>query len=272
MQGNSKGTLKQIYDDLASFGVTEEMLKPIKEHMQEENREARFNEKWMNRDYNDEKVEYTRLYQKNPIIYMSGNQMKVYITLAAYAKTSNKIAASAPVIKALTGLSDLTIRNALNTLEEYGFLIRTRSADQNEPTLYMLNPRISSCCKVSLQGIKESEFDGKADEEHIQNMNRLINSKDVFVSTPIKDKQGIVIGCKIERATEDIKKGDATNTAKRTRTKQKARSSETSISQIPDFTQDPEVPFNDNLPGQIDFSDLPEKEKSFETEGKTDTD
>lgn len=62
----------------------------------------------------------------------------------------------------------------------------------------------------------------------------------------------------LDEITANEKKGSATNTArKRTGAKTKTRLSKASIPQPPDFTQDPEIPFNDNLPGQIDFSDLP---------------
>jgi hypothetical protein len=69
--------------------------------------------------------------------------------------------------------------------------------------------------------------------------------------------QDSVLTCGTLDTIEDNKKGDATNTAKRTRTKQKARSSKQSITQEPDFTQDPEIPFND-ISGQMDISDFPE--------------
>lgn len=79
----------------------------------------------------------------------------------------------------------------------------------------------------------------------------IANKKNRFFANQIQSKETAAPNPKCN------KKGDATNTAKRTRTKQKARSSKAIISQATDFTQDPEIPFNDNLPGQIDFSDLP---------------
>lgn len=206
MESNSKGTLQQIFDDFRAFGVTEEMIAELKEHMQAEDRERRFNERWMNRDYNNEKATYSRFYHKNPLIHMTGNQIKVYVTLMAYAKTTNKIAVSAPVLKDLTGLSDLTIRNAIKELEEHGFLTKSRNQKSDEPTLYMLNPSISSCCKISLQDLKEHDFEDNTKAEYLEALNRLAHPKDVYVSVPVKDKHGIVIAYKIEKATEDIKK------------------------------------------------------------------
>lgn len=279
MESNSKGTLQQIFDDFRAFGVTEEMIAELKEHMQAEDRERRFNERWMNRDYNNEKATYSRFYHKNSLIHMTGNQIKVYVTLMAYAKTTNKIAVSAPVLKDLTGLSDLTIRNAIKELEEHGFLTKSRNQKSDEPTLYMLNPEISSCCKTSLQDLREHEFKDNAKAEYLDALNRLKNPKEVFVSVPVKNKQGIVIAYKIEKATEDIKKDGATNTAK---TKNKALKPKRSITQKqPEnqdsgakfqsgFEADPEIPFNNlNMPkdskseqeqitGQMSVEDYPE--------------
>lgn len=254
MESNSKskGTLRQIYDDFSAFGATDEMtLGEFKAYMQEQDRERKFNERWLNRDYNNEKATYSRFYHKNPLIRMTGNQIKIYITLMAFAKTTNKIAVSAPVLKDLTGLSDLTIRKAVKELEEYGFLTRSRNQKSDEPTLYMLNPEISSCCKTSLQDLREHEFKDSAKAEYLDALNRLKNPKEVFVSVPVKNKQGIVIAYKIEKATEDIKKDGATNTV---RTKSKTLKHKTSIPQEQhenqdsganfDFDNDPEIPFN----------------------------
>lgn len=259
MESNSKskGTLRQIYDDFSAFGATDEMtLGEFKAYMQEQDRERKFNERWLNRDYNNEKATYSRFYHKNPLIRMTGNQIKIYITLMAFAKTTNKIAVSAPVLKDLTGLSDLTIRKAVKELEEYGFLTRSRNQKSDEPTLYMLNPEISSCCKTSLQDLREHEFKDSAKAEYLDALNRLKTPKEVFVSVPVKNKQGIVIAYKIEKATEDIKKDGATNTV---RTKSKTLKHKTSIPQEQhenqdsranfDFDNDPEIPFNNfNMP------------------------
>lgn len=280
MESNSKGTLRQIYDDFSAFGATDEMtIGEFKAYMKEQDRERKFNERWLNRDYNNEKATYSRFYHKNPLIRMTGNQIKIYITLMAFAKTTNKIAVSAPVLKDLTGLSDLTIRKAVKELEEYGFLTRSRNQKSDEPTLYMLNPEISSCCKTSLQDLREHEFKDSAKAEYLDALNRLKHPEEVFVSVPVKNKQGIVIAYKIEKATEDIKKDGATNTAK---TKSKALKPKRSITQKqPEnqdsgakfqsgFEADPEIPFNNlNMPkdskseqeqitGQMSVEDYPE--------------
>lgn len=272
MESNSKskGTLRQIYDDFSAFGATDEMtLGEFKAYMQEQDRERKFNERWLNRDYNNEKATYSRFYHKNPLIRMTGNQIKIYITLMAFAKTTNKIAVSAPVLKDLTGLSDLTIRKAVKELEEYGFLTRSRNQKSDEPTLYMLNPEISSCCKTSLQDLREHEFKDSAKAEYLDSLNRLKNPKEVFVSVPVKNKQGIVIAYKIEKATEDIKKDGATNTV---RTKSKTLKHKTSIPQEQhenqdsranfDFDNDPEIPFNNfNMPKDSKAKHIPEGEQ-----------
>ena len=278
MTNDSKGTLQQIFDDFRAFGVTEEMMAEIKAHMQKDDRERKFNERWMNRDYNNEKVAYSRFYHKNPIIQMTGNQIKIYVTLMVFAKTTNKIAVSAPILKDLTGLSDLTIRKAVKELEEYGFLTKSRNQKSDEPTLYMLNPEISSCCKISLQELREHEFEDSTKAEYLEALDRLAHPKDVYVSVPVKDKHGIVIAYKIEKATEDIKKDGATNTAK---TKSKALKPKRSITQKqPEnqdsgakfqsgFEADQEIPFNNlNMPkhseseqeqitGQMSVEDYP---------------
>ena len=93
-----------------------------------------------------------------PLLKMTGNQIKIYMALMYYSRTSNKIAASAPVLQELTDLSEKTIRKAISGLRDNGFLIVQRPDDPSEPTLYMLNPQVSSCCKVSLQKHKEFEF------------------------------------------------------------------------------------------------------------------
>ena len=88
---------------------------------------------------------------------------------------------------------------------------------------------------------------------------RLSSQKDAYKRTKmdVAVSQDSVLTCGTLDTIEDNKKGDATNTAKRTRTKQKAQSSKQSITQEPDFTQDPEIPFND-ISGQMDISDFPE--------------
>ena len=88
---------------------------------------------------------------------------------------------------------------------------------------------------------------------------RLSSQKDAYTRTKmdVAVSQDSVLTCGTLDSIQDKKKGDATNTAKRTRTKQKARSSKQSITQEPDFTQDPEIPFND-ISGQMDISDFPE--------------
>ena len=88
---------------------------------------------------------------------------------------------------------------------------------------------------------------------------RVPSPKDAYRRTKIDVaiSQESILTCGTLDTIEDNKKGDATNTAKRTRTKQKARSSKQSITQEPDFTQDPEIPFND-ISGQMDISDFPE--------------
>lgn len=247
MESNSKGTLRQIYDDFSAFGATDDMtLGEFKAYMREQDRERKFNERWMNRDYNNEKATYSRFYHKNPLIRMTGNQIKIYITLMAFAKTTNKIAVSAPVLKDLTGLSDLTIRKAVKELEEYGFLTRSRNQKSDEPTLYMLNPEISSCCKTSLQDLREHEFKDNAKAEYLDALSRLKHPKEVFVSVPVKNKQGIVIAYKIEKATEDLKKDGATNTVRtlkhKTSIPQEQPENQDSGANF-DFDNDPEIPF-----------------------------
>lgn len=270
MESNSKGTLRQIYDDFSAFGATDEMtIGEFKAYMKEQDRERKFNERWLNRDYNNEKATYSRFYHKNPLIRMTGNQIKIYITLMAFAKTTNKIAVSAPVLKDLTGLSDLTIRKAIKELEENGFLTRSRNQKSDEPTLYMLNPEISSCCKTSLQDLREHEFKDNAKAKYLDALSRLKHPEEVFVSVPVKNKQGIVIAYKIEKATEDIKKDGATNTV---RTKSKTLKHKTSIPQEQpenqdsgvnfDFDNDPEIPFNNfNMPKDSKIEHTPEGEQ-----------
>ena len=69
--------------------------------------------------------------------------------------------------------------------------------------------------------------------------------------------QDSVLTCGTLDTIEDNKKGSATNTANKRTSHSKARSSKQSITQEPDFTQDPEIPFND-ISGQMDISDFPE--------------
>lgn len=85
----------------------------------------------------------------------------------------------------------------------------------------------------------------------------LSSQKDVYRRTKmdVAISQDSVLTCGTLDTIEDNKKGSATNTAKKT-SHSKARSSKQSIPQEPDFTQDPEIPFND-IPGQMDLSDLP---------------
>lgn len=56
----------------------------FKAYMQEQDRERKFNERWMNRDYNNEKATYSRFYHKNPLIRMTGNQIKIGFFKAPY--------------------------------------------------------------------------------------------------------------------------------------------------------------------------------------------
>lgn len=99
-----------------------------------------------------------------------------------------------------------------------------------------------------------------------------ISKKDKYRRTKIDVaiSQEQVLTCGTLDTIEANKKGSATNTAKKSTSQSKARSSKSSkhnITQEPtftqdpiqlefDFTRDPEVPFND-IPGQMDFSDLP---------------
>jgi hypothetical protein len=72
------------------------------------------------------------------------------------------------------------------------------------------------------------------------------SQKDMYKRTKIDIaiSQESVLTCGTLDTIEDNKKGSATNTAKKT-SHSKARSSKQSIAQKPDFTQDPEIPFND---------------------------
>lgn len=253
MDETAKGTLKQFYADLKKFGITEDMtVAEMKEHMAEDNRETQFNQIWINRDYNDKKCGYAQVHNNGtPLLKMTGNQIKIYMALMYYSRTSNKIAASAPVLQELTDLSEKTIRKAISGLRDNGFLIVQRPDDPSEPTLYMLNPQVSSCCKVSLQKHKEFEFNEKADQHSLENFERLIYANDKFVAMPLKDERGVIIGTKIERAVSDIKKDGATNTVKNGDTDTPSKS-KTSISQNytknqqykPGFENDPDIPFN----------------------------
>lgn len=271
MNETAKGTLKQFYADLKKFGITEDMtVAEMKEHMAEDNREAQFNQIWINRDYNDKKCGYAQVHNNGtPLLKMTGNQIKIYMALMYYSRTSNKIAASAPVLQELTDLSEKTIRKAISGLRDSGFLIVQRPDDPSEPTLYMLNPQVSSCCKVSLQKHKEFEFNEKADPHNLENFERLIYANDKFVAMPLKDERGVIIGTKIERAVSDIKKDGATNTV---RTKSKTLKYKTSILQEQpenqdsganfDFDNDPEIPFNNfNMPKDSKAEHIPEGEQ-----------
>lgn len=253
MNETTKGTLQQFYADLKKFGITEDMtVAEMKEHMAEDNRESQFNQIWINRDYNDKKCGYTQVHNNGtPLLKMTGNQIKIYLALMYYSRTSNKIAASAPVLQELTDLSEKTVRKAISGLRDNGFLIVQRPDDPSEPTLYMLNPQVSSCCKVSLQKHKEFEFNEKADPHNLENFERLIYTNDKFVAMPLKNEKGVIIGTRIERAVEDMKKSGATNTAT---TKSQAPKHKNSIPQEQpenqgsganfDFENDPNIPFN----------------------------
>lgn len=109
----------------------------------------------------------------------------------------------------------------------------------DKPCVYQINQNMS---KIG-RGFKPQRISSQKDNTYKR------TKMDVAIS------QDSVLTCGTLDTIEDNKKGSATNTAKKT-SHSKARSSKQSIAQKPDFTQDPEIPFND-IPGQMDFSDLP---------------
>lgn len=109
----------------------------------------------------------------------------------------------------------------------------------DKPCVYQINPDIS---KIG-RGFKPQRISSQKDAYRRTKM-------DVAIS------QEQVLTCGTLDTIEENKKGSATNTAKKT-SHSKARSSKQSITQEPDFTQDPEIPFND-ICGQMDISDFPE--------------
>lgn len=85
-----ESTYLQIEKDFEFFGITDNMTwKEIKTRMQAIKKQ--FDERWNNRTYNDIRITFTRLWQYAPLRLLKGNEIKVFISLACFAKQPGRV-------------------------------------------------------------------------------------------------------------------------------------------------------------------------------------
>lgn len=239
------------------------------------------------------KTDFVRHNKKyKPVLKTCSRLARIFFDeLIDHMGQDNMLAISYNDIEQAFQISRPSIFPCIIELAERGLIIYMPGNSSKSPSTFYINPKLAGLAKLSHQKHMETEFEKTLKQQPGLIINKKksipdgetcfnrfydickelgINDEDEetelgngFTVIPIADKKNKFFANQIQSKQtaapnpKCTKKGDATNTAKRTRTKQKARSSKAIISQTTDFTQDPEIPFNDNLPGQIDFSDLP---------------
>ena len=239
------------------------------------------------------KVDFVRHNKKyKPVLKTCSRLARIFFDeLVDHMGQDNMLAISYNDIEQAFQMSRPSIFPCIIELAERGLIIYMPGNSNKNPSTFYINPKLAGLAKLSHQKHMETEFekvlrqqpeliinkkksipDGEAccnrfydicEELGINDNEDEETVGDDFTIIPIADKKNRFFANQIQSKktaapNPRTKKGDATNTARKgTGAKTKTRLSKASIPQHPDFTQDPEIPFNDNLPGQIDFSDLP---------------
>lgn len=280
-----ESTYLQIEKDFEFYGITDNMTwKEIKVRMREIKKQ--FDERWNNRTYNDIRITFTRLWQYAPLRLLKGNEIKVFISLACFAKQPGRVLISMSMMEEMMGLSEGTIRNAIKSLQAQGFLIKEKSSnpkDNNKPAAYTLNPEIMAACKINLQEYRIKQFKNQMDTKTEYIYTQLCETAKKYIAEPIKDAEGVIVCHEIKRASEipsrRQQKGDtdANGTATPGTTtapehKQIIHHTTKKKQEPAPFEVDENIPFNnftaeeneqfqgtlqEQLQGQMNFSDIP---------------
>lgn len=285
MTKQMEGTYLQIEKDFEFFGITDNMTwKEIKARMREIKKQ--FDERWNNRTYNDIRITFTRLWQYAPLRLLKGNEIKVFISLACFAKQPGRVLISMSMMQEMMDLSEGTIRNAVKSLQAQGFLIKEKSSnpkDNNKPTAYTLNPEIMAACKINLQEYRIKQFKNQMDTKTECIYMQLCETAKKYIAEPIKDAEGVIVCHEVKRASEIPKrrqqKGDTAENGTATPGTTTAPESKPIIHHTTNKKQEPapfeideNIPFNgftaeedkqfqgtlqEQLQGQMNFSDIP---------------
>lgn len=280
MTKQMESTYLQIEKDFEFFGITDNMTwKEIKARMREIKKQ--FDERWNNRTYNDIRITFTRLWQYAPLRLLKGNEIKVFISLACFAKQPGRVLISMSMMQEMMDLSEGTIRNAVKSLQAQGFLIKEKSSnpkDNNKPTAYTLNPEIMAACKINLQEYRIKQFKNQMDTKTECIYMQLCETAKKYIAEPIKDAEGVIVCHEVKRASEIPKrrqqKGDTEANGTATPGTTTAPESKQIIHHTTHKKQEP-APFEidesftaeenkqfqgtlqEQLQGQMDFSDIP---------------
>lgn len=204
MTKQMESTYLQIEKDFEFFGITDNMTwKEIKARMREIKKQ--FDERWNNRTYNDIRITFTRLWQYAPLRLLKGNEIKVFISLACFAKQPGRVLISMSMMQEMMDLSEGTIRNAVKSLQAQGFLIKEKSSnpkDNNKPTAYTLNPEIMAACKINLQEYRIKQFKNQMDTKTECIYMQLCETAKKYIAEPIKDAEGVIVCHEVKRASE----------------------------------------------------------------------